>query len=135
MSTMNDLNAYQYLNSVLRRIVNEAAMGAAYDKWSDDFARNEVRTAWSDTKGIMTTPWERRVTVDELRDLTEDEFYSLGFMLWEDGQRLIPLWAFNYIADGEEFTSIMGSKVIKGQDDIDLDVRFGCIAFYFTVDT
>jgi hypothetical protein len=44
---------------------------------------------------------------------------------------LIPLWAFNYIADGEVLTCIDGTTAIFGKDKVDNDVRFGCIAHGF----
>lgn len=129
---MTDITTFDYLNSVRNSIATRAAEGCAYDKWSDEFARKEVREAWEDTSGVMRTSWDRRVTKAEFDLMTDKEKTILGFSLWnENGLRLIPLWAFNYIADGEELTSISGDVVTKGIDNIDLDVRAGCIAFGF----
>lgn len=42
---------------------------------------------------------------------------------------IFTLEEYEQLPDGIELTSITGNKVIKGKDYIDLDVRFGCIAY------
>ena len=115
----------------LVNMANVAAMGVAYEEiWSADFSRSEVKSAW-----FRTSLHDRNqgFTVEQLRSLDDETLLSLGFMKWDEhnGLRLIPLWACNYIADGETLVSINGNSSIKGLDDIDLDIRFGCIAFGF----
>jgi len=134
MTEIPKLTTYQYLNLVLRRIADESAMCSAYKKWSDEYSRKELRRVWSADENDPFERWKRRVTVAELQGLTETERYSLGFLAFKDGQCLVPLWAFNYIADGEEFTSITGEEVVKGTDYMDLDVRAGCLAFWFPIE-
>jgi hypothetical protein len=73
------------------------------------------------------------LTTEELKQLDADELWDLGFNKFNDSLILIPLWAFNYIKDGEVLYCIDGCKNIKGQDDIDLDIRFGCIAYGFKI--
>jgi len=131
---MKDLSTYDFLNSIRNNIATAAAMGCAYENWSDEYSRKNVSEAWSDKEGTMRSQVKRRVTKDEFNKLTDMEKTLLGFSMWdENGPRLIPLWAFNYIADGEELTAIDGDKVVKGKDDIDLDVRCSCIAFGFSL--
>ena len=123
----------QFLQNVLREIAGRASEGSAYrEHWGDKFACDQVAMAWKDDSGPMREARNRRLTLADFWTLTESEMNSLGFGKWGDsGLQLIPLWAFNYIADGEVLTSISGDTVIKGKDKIDLDVRFGCIAFGF----
>jgi hypothetical protein len=117
------------LRRVLLRIANRAAMGAAYAKWPDDFCRSEVREVWlAEPEALFTTA--------ELAAKGRDYLDSIGFGRWdEEGDLyLIPIWAWNYVADGETLTSISGDTKVKGgPDEIDLDVRFGCIAWGFSV--
>jgi hypothetical protein len=122
--------AAQFLHNVSRDILSRAAQASAYAKWPDDFARKEVREAWTgENRG-----WDLHLTVAQLQTLTPDERERFGFGLWDDaGPVLLPLWAFNIVADGETLFSINGATAVKGQDEIDLDVRFGCIAWGFAL--
>lgn len=118
-----------YLKAARNRLVTEAAMASAYDSWSDEFSRKDIRRAWEDSDELQ--PWGRRVSIDEIRSISTDELLDLGFQKWDDTLRVIPLWVWNYIQDGSVLTDINGQESIKGTDDIDLDVRFGCIAYGF----
>lgn len=124
---------YKQLNSILRFIATEAAMGVAYPSWSDEYAREKVREAWTHLPGQQRKPFSSHFTIEQLRSLSEDELNSLGFNLWEAGHRLIPLWAWHYIADGEALLCIDGETKVKGKDEIDLDQRYGCVAYGFRV--
>lgn len=121
-----ELSTADYLTAVSRRILTTAAMSAAYSHWADDFSRREVRETWDDSGRL---PWARRIQIQDLDALSDGDLQRLGFAIWEDGHWLIPLWAWNYIADGERVISISGNEAIKGSDEIDLDVRGGCIAW------
>jgi hypothetical protein len=74
-----------------------------------------------------------RVTVADLLAIPLADLYALGFGNWteESGLILIPDWAYWLIADGETLTDISDEQSAKGADNIDLDTRFGCIAFGF----
>lgn len=65
---------------------------------------------------------------------TMKDLEALGFGHWSEGSRLmlIPLKLYDTIPDGTILTSISGRVVTKGKDEIDLDTRFGCIAFGLT---
>lgn len=125
-------NTAEFLQSVLKEIATRASMGAAYEKnWDAEFARKEVIEAWKDESASMRKARHRRVTVDELKALPVTALRQLGFGGWDENLTVIPLWAWNYIADGETLTCIDGNQHVKGKGNIDLDVRFGCIAFGF----
>lgn len=129
---MMEMNTQQFLQHALKDIATRAAMGCAYAKnWDADFARKEVMESWRDEGTYSRKASCRKVSVAELQALPISELRSLGFGGWDEKLTLIPLWAWNYIADGETLTSISGDKAVKGEQEIDLDVRFGCIAYGF----
>jgi len=122
----------EYIARCMRLAANTAAQCGAYPSWSGAFCKEECERAYKfhDWNGPLKS--FRTVTCAELASLTDSELSLLGFEEWgENGLRLIPIYAFNIIADGERLTSISGNIKTKGVDDIDLDVRFGCIAFGF----
>jgi hypothetical protein len=127
----DEIDTEALLYTVLRSLANRAAQGAAYSSWSDEFARKEVREVWADKPSIFRERIVQRVTVADLQAVPVESLNLLGFGNWDDDLTLIPLWAWNYIADGEELTSINGETKRKGVEEIDLDVRFGCIACGF----
>jgi len=122
---------YEFLQSVMKELCTAAACGAAYPSWPDDFARKELREVWGDALGPTRKQRMRRVTIAELQSLDKDQRWALGIGNWDESLRVIPLWMWNYIADGETLTCIDGTTAIKGAAEIDLDVRFGCIAHGF----
>lgn len=125
MSVVSDLSR------ILREIATAASAGSAYPSWNDAFARKECREVWEDLPASLRKQNGRRFTVEELKTLSAEEAGILGFRSWDGTVRLIPLWAWNYIADGEELICINGKKYVKGTDDIDLDYRAGCLAYGF----
>ena len=131
------MSTYNLLNRALLEIAASATMGAAYDSWSDEYCRKEVKEAWRGVGPFRKEP-RRKVTVAELQALTETELNMLGFGNWNGHIRLVPLWAFKTIADGETLISIDNTTAVVGQqDNIDTDVRGGCMAYgfaYYTQD-
>ena len=73
----------------------------------------------------------RTVTVAELQSVGIDDLSLMGFINYMSVLLLIPLWAYNYIANGETLICIDGASVVKGVDHIDLEARSGCIAYGF----
>jgi len=126
----NKVTLENYLAHIQLCLLAEAAEGAAYESWTDAFARKQIRDVW---KGKETGTLSRRITIEELRAADPVALTRLGFGRWDENQWLVPLWVFNYIQDGEELISITDESGIKGKDDIDLDVRFGCIAWGWKV--
>lgn len=111
------------------RLLTAAASAAAYENWEPEFAVKEVRSAWKG-EGLKTT---FKVTVEDLRMLPEKDRSDLGIGSWDGVLMLIPLWMFPLIADGETLTGISGEEKVIGKDYIDLDIRFGCIAWGYTI--
>lgn len=121
---------YERLVNARDELLNRAAQAAAYDNWSNEFTRNHLRETWRNSDIGLRKPIEQ-ITLADLLSLDEDERRNLGFIMWDDNLVLIPLWAWHYVVDDVELTNINGDTKIKGKDNIDLDVRFGCIAYGF----
>jgi hypothetical protein len=133
-----------YLRSILSETASVAAQGCAYHTssnraengsyqsgWTADFAHKELNEVWRDLDGPLRRGRNRRITVSELKAIDQEDLYSIGFRRWDDKLIMIPLWALNYIADGQCLINISGITTIKGTDKIDLDVRAGCVAYGF----
>jgi len=103
-----------------------SAQICAYN-WSSDFCVKELKLAMNNipnqVKGI------------DFSIYSKEELYELGFGNWDNRLVVIPLSLYNFIPNGTKLTSISGKVSIKGIDDIDLDVRFGCMAYGFVKET
>ena len=117
--------------SILNEIAGAAAQSAAYDQWTPDFCKKELKEVWGNLESPMRRKRNITLTVLDLQNLPKDVLLLAGFCMWDDKLLLVPLWIFNYIANGEVLTCINGRDVIKGTDNIDLDVRNGCTAYGF----
>jgi hypothetical protein len=106
-------------------LMNNIQMGLFYEQWSDEFSYDEIKERYAKVKE------ELKGIIGDVTALSVDELKELGFKKWDEESNLflIPLWVFDLIPDGTELESISGGKAIKGLVDIDLDVRFGCIAW------
>lgn len=123
----------EFLRGVLLRLATTAACTRAYQpNWSPDFCAEEIDQAWRDKGHGFFRPTRRRLTAEELRAASPEELHKLGFANWDENLVLIPLWAWNYVADDEELTCISGKTAVKGRDYIDLDQRDGALAWGFT---
>lgn len=124
------LTPLQILQRALRWLASEAAAGAAYDSWPPDITKKQIREVWLNTgrEYVLASP---TLTVAEIATIDVADLRALGFGYWDGDLMVIPLWAFNIVADGEMLTSINGRRAVKGKDKIDLDTRFGCIAYGF----
>lgn len=71
------------------------------------------------------------LTWSEIIAMNPIELKNIGFKLYskEQNSYCIPLDLYGLIPDGTTLTSIFGEKHTKGIDYIDLDTRFGCIAY------
>lgn len=119
------------LTSVMRNVgkilMNKIQMGLSYENWSDELSYKEVKESYANIKEQLSE------IIGDITELSVDELKELGFKKWEEESELylIPLWAFDLIPDGTVLESISDERAIKGKDEIDLDVRIGCIAWGF----
>lgn len=132
---IESMTVVDYLYLIMFNMATKTAEISAYESWSDEFSRREARTVWSNVDDVMYAPFKRFITVSDLKTVERIDLVRLGFGNWDDNQWLIPLWAYNFIAHGEELVSIMGNKARvgdldeRGKPKIDLDHRQGCIAW------
>lgn len=112
------------MGSVANILMTKIQAGFSYN-WSDAFSYIEIHNKYKEIKEEM------REIIGDITTLTVDELSELGFQKWseEGALYLIPLWIYDLIPDGTELTSINGIKKRKGSQHIDLDIRFGCIAY------
>ncbi len=107
-------------------MANKTAETVAYGgSWGVEFCQKEINEA-------------HNKIVEELRkhidwnSLTVDDCKELRFNQWSDELPiwLIPIWLLDVIPAGTELTSISGEKVVfNSKEDIDIDTRFGCLAY------
>jgi len=64
-----------------------------------------------------------------LREKSIDELIALGFDNWDGGLALLPGEWHGRLPRGLALETIDGEKVVVGQDIIDDDIRFGCLAY------
>lgn len=120
----------QIMTNVAIQLLNTRQMGISYaPNWSEEFSRKELSE-----KFINLTEQLAKI-IEEIGGITKlsaEDLASLGFKKWDEDMpnlRLIPIWAYDLIPDGTELTSISGDTIIKQGNNVDLDVRFGCIAW------
>lgn len=105
-------------------LANKLAESNTYN-WSTEFKVNELKKAFN-------TFYESAKKLElDLEKLTVDELREMRFCKWDDESNLwlIPLWFVPLLPVGIELTNIGGGKVKYTGDNIDLDIRFGCIAY------
>lgn len=104
------------------RIVLTAVAEAKQYSWNDKFARKYATEALD--KFVENLKWE------DVVNMTRDELYQLGFGNWDGGKLLLlPLYLYDLVPDGTTLYSISGRASVKGTDSIDMDTRFGCLAY------
>lgn len=64
-------------------------------------------------------------------NLTDSECDELRFGKWEKGNplRLIPIWLYRAIPNGTKLICINGEEIVFDGNNIDNDIRFGCLAY------
>lgn len=108
-------------------LANKLAESYSYDTWSDSFKAKEIKDAFNtfykSIRGNLDLDLDK-LTVADLREMRFARWSDENPDLW-----LIPLWFVPLLPEGIELTSIFGKKVIFNGNNIDLDIRFGCIAY------
>lgn len=127
---MIELTKTEMLSSILAEIVSVAVQGSAYESWDNEFARKEIDQAWKNESAPLRRKREIEFTVEDLRDIKEENLKILGFGKYKE-IILVPIWVYHYLKKGEILYSIAGQEVQVGSDDIDFDVRGGLLAYGF----
>lgn len=71
----------------------------------------------------------KKLTIEEIESMTVEEALERGMHSWDGDLYLILESDFDNWPQGVVLTSILGNRVIKGKDPIDMDTRGGLLAF------
>ena len=113
------------IQNCLTWYANKVAETVQYDIWSDEFCRKEIKESTETFLKAM------KKYID-WNNLTKEEAWELRFRRWDEdvpNLYLIPLYLLPILPIGTEVTSISGDKIIYDGQNLDNDVRFGCIAY------
>lgn len=93
--------------------------------WSTEFKANELKKTF---EKFYESAKKLELDLDKL---TVDELREMRFCKWDEESNLwlIPLWFVPLLPVGIELTNIGGGKLTYTGNNIDLDIRFGCIAY------
>lgn len=115
-------NEIVYATSSVMKIAGQIQ---AYS-WDDKFCREDL------TRALVRM--QEALKDVEWTSFSKEELFNLGFGNWDGNLIVIPLHFYNSIKDGTTLYSISGSAHVKGKDEIDNDVRFGCMAYGFRIE-
>lgn len=104
---------------------NKVAETVQYTSWSDELCRKEIKKAHD----LLMNELKKHINWNTL---TREEAIELRFRRWSDENPnlyLIPLWLLPIVPVGIELTTISGYKFIYNGSNVDIDTRFGCIAY------
>ena len=114
---------YNKALGLMAQLANKIACFKQYDiHWGADFCKSQA---------VELFDRQSEKYIIDPRDFTLSELKSLGAGKWSDDSSLVlfPLWITPFLPDGLEVESIDGEKSIIGKDEIDNDIRFGCVAY------
>jgi len=122
------MNTYEKCVRLRKIIVNRAAEIMVYQSWENDFSSENIRKL--PEKLAASEKGKDLLNIDPC-DMSADQMRELGFERWEDDNpmMLIPLWLFPFLKDEFETDSIDGETGLMRKDDMDVDSRFGCLAY------
>ena len=108
---------------------NKIAETVQYESWSDAFCREEIKKS---TNAFLE---ELKKYID-WNNITKEEAKELRFGKWDDESNLylIPLYLLPILPIGTEVTNIFEEKIIYDGNNLDNDIRFGCIAYGIIID-
>lgn len=139
-------------------LANRVSESTTYDSWSDSFCRKDVKDAmnvflnelkkhidWDnltdeDCNAMRFGRWQNKEDVEEeisyltkkLKDgkLTIQEYEKkVEEQRNTIGVRLIPLYLLPILPEGTKLYSIFGKEIIYDGNNVDKDIRFGCLAY------
>lgn len=110
-----------------RMLSNLTSQIVAYDSWSDEFSRDQIRDLYAKL-------------IDEFKDVdftqfSSDELKELDFQWFDENLMCMPAWVIDCLPEGTKLTSIDGEEFeFKRPSDKGgmKDTRFGVTAYGFT---
>lgn len=109
-------------------IVNKLSELKTYH-WSADYKQEQLEKYF---EAFYKSLWKtENIPLINLSEMNVEEACEMGFKKWDNKSNLylIPLWFKPLIPIGTELTSISGKKIIYNGENIDDDIRFGCLAY------
>lgn len=117
---------FNVMKNYKRMCSNLIANINAYESWSDEFCRKEIKELY----GKLIKEFDN---VD-FTQFTLDELKEFDFKMWDENTILMPVWAIDCLPDGAIVTSIDGDEITFNKSKgLDKDERFGCTAFGFII--
>lgn len=110
------------IKNCLLTYANAVATTVQYESWSDAFCRSELK---------ITNQKIIDIVKDQLdwKHLEKSEALDLGFVRWDEDLYLIPLWLLPVLPIGTKLVCISGNEIVYNGENIDKDIRFGCLAY------
>ncbi len=128
MNQQKQFSVVEKLFIIMAWKVNGMSQGAAYEGWSDAYARKSAREYWTDSTRQLQG-WT--FGIDDLQQVSVRDLKFLGFRQWDaDDSMLLPLWLYPHMKKDEQWFDIRGNP-IEICNEIDLEIRGGCIACWF----
>lgn len=109
-------------------LVNRLSVLNTYD-WSADYKQKQLEESF---EAFYKSLWKtENIPLIDLSEMTVETALELRFQKWDSDSNLylIPLWFKPLIPIGIELTSINGEKIVYDGNNIDDDIRFGCLAY------
>ena len=117
---------FNVMENYKRMASNLIANINAYEKWSDEFFRKEIKDLYDKLIKEFNNVDFTQFTLDELK--------QFDFKMWDENTILMPVWAIHCLPDRTVVTSIDGDEITFNKSKgLDKDERFGCTAYGFSV--
>lgn len=139
-------------------LANRVSESTTYESWSDAFSRKDVRDAmtvflgelkkhidWDnltheDCDVLRFGRWQNEADVEEEISALAKELKDGKLTIQEYekkveeqrntlGVRLLPLYLLPILPVGTKLVSIFGKEVVYDGNNVDKDIRFGCLAY------
>ena len=124
---MTDLEFYQKALSCQSWLVNRISESKAYAKnWSNEFCLKDIREA---IEKYYSDEYVKEIF--KIDNLTKERAKALRFCQWDEENPdlyLFPLWFVLFLPYGTKIIGI-GGDTFEYSEEIDLDIRFGCVSF------
>lgn len=122
----NSDEVLKYIEKYRDSFISTTAQLIHYSTWTKELAREMLEM-------FRDEHYKEKVTIEELKQFSQKELIDLRFGHWKEDLILIPLYLIDILDPEMEVESIRGEfKKLKECDD---DVRFGCIAYGFRLNS
>ena len=154
---MKQISLEKKVNNTLKWLANQIACIQTYH-WDEDYKKKSLNNAWqkvqeqfkkdidwntlteNQCRALHFGSWKSKEDIKEVISCLQSE-YEKGYLTKEEfnkrvvnqkntlGLRLIPLYLYPSLPIGITLTSIDGEEIVFDGSNIDIDARFGCLAW------